>query len=250
MNGSIGDALKVITGLEHHLKTPPDIEVVVAPPFTALYSTSIAIQELSFQLGAQNCHWEDKGAYTGEVSASFLRDLNCTYVIVGHSERRANFDESSEAVCKKANAVLQNEMTPVICVGETFEDRKAGRTWQVLEDQLRRSLSDIHIREAEHCVIAYEPVWAIGSGTPASAGQAVEAHQFIRNFLTKRFDGPIAAQMRIIYGGSVKANNINDYAGAADIDGCLVGGASLDADEFSEIIRVIERPSTGTEERV
>lgn len=242
MNGTVPDAFKLITGLEHHIKTMPDIDVVLCPPFTALYSVSAAMGEITFGLGAQNCHWEDRGAFTGEISPTFLTDVDCKYVIIGHSERRQFCGETDDMINKKLNAALRAELTPIFCIGETAAEREAGKTWDVLDRQLRDGLRGLHMREMESCIVAYEPVWAIGTDQPATPDLAAEAHHFIRNAIGKRFDAPTAALVRIIYGGSVKAKNIAGFAKLDDVDGALVGGASLDAEEFTEIIRAMERP--------
>lgn len=243
MNGTVTESLKIITGLEHQFKTQPDVEVVLMPPFTTLYSVGIALSELYFKLGAQNCHWEDRGAFTGEISPAFLSDIECRYVLVGHSERRTLCGETDADVNRKASAALRYELTPVICVGETADEREAGKTWDVLDRQLKAAFVDFHTREFEQCVLAYEPVWAIGTGKAATAEMAEEAHHFIRNFLGKRFDAPTAANVSILYGGSVKGSNADVFAKSPNIDGCLVGSASLDPVEFAAIVRAIERPT-------
>lgn len=246
MNCSVPDALKLATGLRHHIKTTPDIDVVFAPPFTAIYSVGVAMQDASFFLAAQNCHWEDEGPYTGEVSAFFLSDIGCQFVILGHSERRQLFGETDENVNKKVVSALRADLIPIICIGETEAQREAGETSAVLDRQLKTALYGLHQKEVENLIIAYEPVWAIGTGKSATPGQAVECHQHIRNLLGKLFDGPTSAQIRIIYGGSVKAENAAALAKEESIDGCLVGGASLDASEFSGIIRAMESsPQSG-----
>lgn len=247
MHGTISEMLTLLTGLQHHIKTAPDLDVVVAPPFTALYSAGIALQDTAFALAAQNCHWEHKGAFTGEVSAPFLADVGCRYVLLGHSERRQYCGETDEQVNRKLNAALRNELIPVLCVGELEAEREAGKTFEVLERQLRGALVGLHYKEIEGIVVAYEPVWAIGTGKIATPGQAVECHQFIRNYLGKHFDAPTAATVRIVYGGSVKPDNVAALAREASIDGCLVGGASLDPEGFAAIIRAMEQ-TTGRRE--
>lgn len=241
MNGSVTDALKLVTGLERFLKTPPDIEVAVAPPFTALYSVGITIQDLPFLLAAQNCHWEDKGAFTGEISPAFLADIGCAQVILGHSERRHLFGETNTHVNRKINSCLRYDLTPIVCVGETDAERQAEKTWTVLEQQLKACFAGLHNKEAEHCIVAYEPVWAIGTGKAATPDLANEVHHFIRNNLEKQFDAPTAAAVRILYGGSVKGSNADGYAHMPDIDGCLVGGASLEPEDFADIVRAVDQ---------
>lgn len=245
MHGTMPEALKLITGLEHHIKTAPDIDVVLCPPFTAIYTVGAAMGDITFGLGAQDCHWEDRGAFTGEISPAFLADLECRYVILGHSERRQFNGETDERINKKLDAALRAELTPILCIGESLDERESGKTWDVLERQLRDCLRGLHMREMEHCVVAYEPVWAIGTDKPATPELAAEAHHFIRNTIAKRFDAPTAGQVRIVYGGSVKSKNIAGFAKIDDIDGALVGGASLDAEEFADIIRAMERPIGG-----
>lgn len=241
MNGTVSEALKIVAGLEHHLKTAPELDVVLAPPFTALYSVGVTIQETALQLGAQNCHWENAGAFTGEIAPGFLVDLGCRYVIVGHSERRQHGGETNAQINKKIDAILRNDMIPVVCMGETMAEREANQTWDVLERQTKECFHGLHVKEAEHCAVAYEPVWAIGTGTPATPAQANEAHHFIRNQLEKIFDAPTASAIRIVYGGSVKTDNIEGFAKQTEIDGALVGGASLDANTFTEIVRAMDR---------
>lgn len=236
MHNNITDSIKLITALKNLLKEPLGVEVVLAPPYTSLYSVAIANQETSFKLGAQNCYWEDEGAFTGEVSAPFLKDVGCDYVILGHSERRSLFAETDEMVNKKIHAALSADLIPIFCVGENLKEREGKKTFEVIEKQLRKGLNDITMHDLENFVIAYEPVWAIGTGNNASPAQAGEVHSFIRNFLAKLYDAPTAHRIRILYGGSVKASNIRDLMKANDMNGALVGGASLNAEEFAKII--------------
>jgi triosephosphate isomerase len=215
------------------------VETVVCPPFTALRSvgTLIDADRLAIRLGGQDCHPEPEGAYTGEVSAPMLAKLKCAYVIVGHSERRQYFGETDELVSRKARAVLGNEMTPIVCVGESLEQREAGSTAEVVGGQVRGSLAGITADQVGGLVIAYEPIWAIGTGRAATADDAQETISFIRRTIAE-LAGELAAEtIRIQYGGSVKAANIEVLMAQPDIDGALVGGASLDADEFSLIVK-------------
>jgi len=215
------------------------VEVVVCPPFTALRSVGTLIDgdKLAIGLGAQDCHPEPQGAYTGEVSAPMLAKLGCGYVIVGHSERRQHFAERDELVSRKARAVLGGQMTPIVCVGESLEQREAGRTAEVVQGQVRGSLAGLGADQIGGLVIAYEPVWAIGTGRAATAADAQETIALVRRTVAD-LAGPSAAEtVRIQYGGSVKAANIEDLMARPDIDGALVGGASLDADEFSLIVK-------------
>jgi triosephosphate isomerase (TIM) len=215
------------------------VEVVVCPPFTALRTVGTLIDgdKLPIGLGAQNCHHEPQGAFTGEVSAPMLAKLGCAYVIVGHSERRQQFAETDELVNRKARAVLGNGMQPIVCVGETLEQREAGRTAEVVQGQVRGSLAGLPGEQVAGLVVAYEPVWAIGTGRAATAEDAQETIALIRGTVAELAGRSAADELRIQYGGSVKASNAEELAGKPDIDGALVGGASLDADEFAMIVK-------------
>jgi triosephosphate isomerase len=215
------------------------VEVVVCPPFTALRTVGTLIDgdKLPIGLGAQNCHHEPQGAFTGEVSAPMLAKLGCAYVIVGHSERRQQFAETDELVNRKARAVLGNGMRPIVCVGETLEQREAGRTAEVVQGQVRGSLAGLPGEQVAGLVVAYEPVWAIGTGRAATAEDAQETIALIRGTVAELAGRSAADELRIQYGGSVKASNAEELAGKPDIDGALVGGASLDADEFAMIVK-------------
>ena len=211
-------------------------EVMVAPPFTALEAASRALDGSGIALGAQNVHWEAQGAFTGEISAEMLRALGCAFVIVGHSERRHLFGETDSQVSKKARAVLHAGMRPVVCIGETLAERDAGRTLEVCGSQLQGSLAGVAVEEMTHVVLAYEPVWAIGTGRNATPTQAQEVHAHVREQLVGVFGRPVGESVRILYGGSVKADNAAELLGQADVDGALVGGASLKAQEFLAIV--------------
>lgn len=216
-------------------------EIVVAPPFTALAAVARELAGSNVKLAAQNVHSEKQGAFTGEVAPPMLVEIGCAYAIVGHSERRAIFGESSAFVAKKAAALLGHGLLPIVCVGETLEERESGRTFAVLESQLTGSLAEIPAERAAEVVLAYEPVWAIGTGKTATPEIAQEAHAMIRTWLGKRFGGA-AAQMRIQYGGSVKPENTAELMAQPDIDGALVGGASLDPASFARIVKYQENP--------
>ena len=222
------------------------VEVVVCPPFTALRSVGTLIEgdRLAFRLGAQNCHPEPEGAYTGEVSAPMLAKLVCGYVIVGHSERRQYFGETDELVSRKARAVLASDMTPIVCVGESLEQRDAGQTAEVVQGQVRGSLAGLSAEQVGGLVVAYEPVWAIGTGRAATPGDAQETIALIRQTIAGLAGPPAAETIRIQYGGSVKPANIEDLMAQPDVDGALVGGASLDADEFALIVKGAGRRRT------
>ncbi len=215
------------------------VEVVVCPTFTALRSVQTLIESdrLPFALGAQNVHWEEKGAFTGEIAAPMLAALKCSYVIVGHSERRQLFGETDETVAKKVKAVFANGMTPIACVGETLEERESGRTDERVESQVKAGLAGLTPEQARTLVVAYEPIWAIGTGKnaePADAGQVVGV---IRSVLGGMYGDDVAQAVRVQYGGSVKAGNMRGFMAHPEVDGALVGGASLDAEEFALIAK-------------
>jgi triosephosphate isomerase len=229
------EALELIQQLKDGY-TAGRAEVMVAPPFTALEAVSRALETSEIALGAQNVHWEAQGAFTGEISAGMLKALGCAYVIVGHSERRQLFGETDSSVSKKARAVLHAGMRPLVCIGETLAERDAGRTLQVVATQLQGSLAGVAVEEMTHVVLAYEPVWAIGTGRNATPAQAQEVHAHVREQLVRLFGRPVGESIRILYGGSVKADNAAELLGQADVDGALVGGASLKAQEFLAIV--------------
>jgi len=231
-----GEAVSLVTQI---IASPPprsDREVVLCPPFTALSRVSQLLKGSRIKLGAQNLHWENEGAYTGEISAPMLRELGCDYVIVGHSERRQYFGEDDSVVARKLGAVIAEGMTPILCVGERLEEREAARTESVLESQIKGALGNFDARQLRDLVVAYEPVWAIGTGKTATPEMAVEAHRFIRTLLGNMFGFPFAEETRIQYGGSVKPDNASELLKEPEIDGALVGGASLKADSFLRIV--------------
>jgi triosephosphate isomerase len=214
------------------------VDIVLVPPFTALSFVSEKLDKVqNVKLGAQNMHWEKPGAFTGEIGAPMLRELFVRYVVLGHSERRTLFGETDTIVNKKTVAALAASLTPIVCIGETLEERDAGNVEKVLETQLRGSLAGLTAKQLEDVVLAYEPVWAIGTGRTATPEQAQEAHAFIRKVLASMCDAPTAARVRIQYGGSVKPANTAKLMSQPDIDGALVGGASLDPRGFAEIIQ-------------
>ena len=213
-----------------------DRDVMIAPPYTALAAVGRVLRGSGVQLGAQNIHWEETGAFTGEISAAMLRDVGCSMAIVGHSERRHVFGETDFMVNRRVLGALQNGIIPVFCIGESLKQRETGQTMQVLEDQVRAGLVGVALNDGDQLVIAYEPVWAIGTGKTATEEQAQEAHAFIRSLLEGMFEKNIAAQIRILYGGSVKPDNIDILMQQPDIDGALVGGAALTAESFGRII--------------
>jgi triosephosphate isomerase len=212
------------------------VDMVVAPPFTALPALAAALAGSSVQLAAQNVHPEEQGAFTGEIAPGMLGELGCRYAIVGHSERRTLFAESSELVARKAEALLRHGIRPIVCVGESLEEREAGRTAAVIEAQLRESLARVPKERAEDLVLAYEPIWAIGTGRTATPALAQEVHAQVRGALRERF-GAAGDAIRIQYGGSVKPDNVRELMAQPDIDGALVGGASLEPESFARIVR-------------
>jgi triosephosphate isomerase len=213
-----------------------DVEVVVAPPFTALYAVAAALKGSGIGLAAQDCHHEPKGAFTGEVSVPMLKEVGCGYVIIGHSERRQLFGETDGSVNKKLGAVLAGGLVPIVCVGETLTERDKGDTFKVIEGQLAGGLYQVGPQQMRGIILAYEPVWAIGTGRTATPQQAQEVHAFIRGWLVRTHGAAIAEQVRIQYGGSVKPDNVAELMACADIDGALVGGASMKADSFAELV--------------
>jgi len=237
MNFTVPDALKFETVFTHELKAIGDVEIAIAPPFTALYSLGVALSDTQFKLAAQNIFWEESGAFTGEISPTFLKDVGCEYAIIGHSERRQYFGETDETVSKKIRAAIRNEIVPIMCLGETLKEREANKTWEVCERQLKGGLSSIFLKDIDKFVIAYEPIWAIGTGKNATPAQAEEVHQMIREWISKECDGATAERVRILYGGSVKSKTSREILSQPNVDGALVGGASLDPVEFANIIR-------------
>lgn len=237
LNRTPSEAATLARDLRQKVSSIRNVEVVIAPTFVALASVASVIDDSNIRLAAQNVFWESHGAFTGEVSAPMLKDIGCRYVILGHSERRQFFGETNETVAKRSRAVLNSGMVPIICIGETLQEREANQTLTVLASQLSGSLSQVAPEEASRLVIAYEPVWAIGTGRTASPQQAQEAHAFLRAELTKHFGSDSAQAIRLQYGGSVNAKNAADLLSQPDIDGALVGGASLDPDAFTVIVR-------------
>ena len=220
-------------------KDTEKVEVVICPPFTALRSVQTLVEsdKLPFAVGAQNVHWEEKGAFTGEISPPMLTALKVAYVIVGHSERRQNFGETDAAVARKVKAVFDHEMIPILCVGETLEQRETGGAAEVVTAQIREDLSKVGPEEAARVVVAYEPIWAIGTGKACAPSDASEAIRAIRDTLETMFSTDVGETVRVQYGGSVKAGNIRDFMGHPEIDGALVGGASLDPEEIALIVK-------------
>ena len=238
MNMTQAESASFVETLLRELDDISEVEVVIVPPFTAVAKVSEALgASQNIKVGAQNMHWERNGAFTGEISAAMLRELFVRYVVLGHSERRQFFGETDEIVNRKVRAAHEAALRPIVCIGETLEQREAGRVHQVLSTQLRGSLAELSAKELQESVVAYEPVWAIGTGRTASAEQAQEAHAFIRQTLADIADETTANKVRIQYGGSVKPDNARTLMSQPDIDGALVGGASLDARSFAQIVK-------------
>jgi triosephosphate isomerase len=236
MNKTAADGVALVREIVTAAGKQSDVEVVVCPPFTALESVGKAVEGSNVKLGAQNMHFEASGAFTGEISAPMLRALFATHVILGHSERRTLFGETDELINKKLLAALKNQLRPIFCIGETLAEREAGSTLKVVQTQVERGLEGVSKELAQSVVIAYEPVWAIGTGKVATTEQAQEVHAFIRGLLTKLFTEPVAQKMRILYGGSMKPANAPELLAQKDIDGGLIGGASLEARSFVELV--------------
>jgi triosephosphate isomerase len=244
MHMSVSEATRFVETLAPKIQDLDGVEVILAAPFTALAALKTAVAGSPLQLAGQNVHPEPKGAFTGEISVSMLKDVGCRYVIVGHSERRHVFGETNEFVGRKVRAVLEGGLRPILCVGETLEEREAQRTFEVVREHLTVGLEGVDSESVNDLIIAYEPVWAIGTGKTATPEQAQEVHAFIRECLAKSF-GPPAQGIRIQYGGSVKPTNVFELMDQPDVDGALVGGASLDPEAFYAIIR-FDRPSGET----
>ena len=237
MNKTVAEALDLANGLVRELKDIKEVDIAICPPFTALSEVSKAVIDSNIRLGAQNMSQNNYGAHTGEIAAGMLKEFSTKYVILGHSERREYQRESDELIASKAKAAHEAGLKPIVCVGEQLEEREAGKTEDVVGTQVRGSLAGLTTEEMLGTVIAYEPVWAIGTGKTATAEQAQEVHAFIRNLLAELFDADTAKAVRIQYGGSVKPDNARELMSQPDVDGALVGGASLDVRNFSELIK-------------
>lgn len=237
MYKTVNEAIELVNKIKRELLDFINADIVVCPPFTALNSIYEVIMDTNIKLGAQDLFWEKEGAYTGEVSPVMLKDCGCEFVIIGHSERRKYFFETDNTVNKKIKAALGVGLTPIVCVGETLEEREAQKTMEVVQTQLKGCFSDLKVEEMLSLVIAYEPVWAIGTGKNATPLQAQEVHKFIRQWLENNFSRGVFNNLRILYGGSVKPSNIKELMAEEDIDGSLVGGASLEGNSFVEIVK-------------
>lgn len=237
MNKTVAEALALVSDLKIELANIKEVDIVVCPPFTALESVSKSILDSNLRLGAQNMSDQNFGAHTGEICAGMLKEFSVRYVILGHSERRQYQKEPDALIARRALAVHGASLKPIVCVGETLAEREAGQTEKVLETQVRGSLAGLAKDQMVETVVAYEPVWAIGTGKTATTQQAQEAHAFIRGLLAKMYDGAVAKKVRIQYGGSVKPANARELMSQPDVDGALVGGASLEARSFADIIK-------------
>lgn len=234
MNTTVSEAMQLVNEMRQELEEISGVDKLICPPFVSLAAVGELIKGSSIKLGAQNLYFEEKGAYTGEISPLMLADL-CEFVIIGHSERRQYFGENGEIVSKKVQSALKANLKPILCIGERLEENETGRTEEVLSEQLRSSLAEI--REIDRLIIAYEPIWAIGTGKAATGEQANNTIGFIRQSIAKLYSNDIAQGMRILYGGSVNAANAAEFMNQPEIDGALVGGASLKANEFVSITK-------------
>lgn len=236
MHKTVPEALAYVERLKGLLPEAADRRVVIAPPFTALHAVARETKGSTIRVAAQNLHWEEKGAYTGEVSAGMLVDCGCDYVIVGHSERRILFGETDAGINRKVRASLAARLTPIFCIGETLEARESGETFRVIESQLKEGLKNLAVDDIRRAVIAYEPVWAIGTGKTATPEQAQDVHRFIRSLIETSYAADVADGLAILYGGSVHPGNIDALMAQRDVNGVLVGGASLEVESFARII--------------
>jgi len=237
MNKNIGESIDLANSIKRSLYDVEEVGIVICPPFTSLSDVKEVIMETNIKLGAQDLYWEKEGAFTGEISAPMLKNVGCEYVIIGHSERRQFFGETNETVNEKLKAALKEGLRPIVCVGEKLEERNSGKAFDVIKDHVMNSLAGISKEEMLKTIIAYEPVWAIGTGVNATKDEAQEAHKYIRGLLTKMHGDEAARAVTIQYGGSVKPENIKELISQEDVDGALVGGASLKSDSFVQIVK-------------
>ncbi len=237
MNNDLNGTISLISNLAKALNNNENCDIIVCPPFTSLSEANSQIKNTAIKLGAQNMYFENEGAYTGEISAQMLKSVGCEFVILGHSERRAIFNESDSLINKKIKKAFSSGLKPIFCVGESLEQREKGVTKDIIKTQVTEGLKDISSEEMKTLIIAYEPVWAIGTGKNATPEQAQEVHEFIRSLIQEKYSEDIADNMIIQYGGSVKPGNAKNLLSQKDIDGALVGGASLKADSFLGIIQ-------------
>jgi len=242
MNNDIKESINLISAIKRDITDScTNVKVIICPPFTSLDTASTLLKNSNLFLGAQNLHFAESGAYTGEISAEMLKNVGCEYVIIGHSERRTLFNESDELINKKLISALANNLFPIFCIGETLEQREKGITFRVIENQIKLGLKDIDSKEIKNCIIAYEPVWAIGTGKNATPEQAEEVHSFLRATLENLYSKSISDDIIIQYGGSVKPENAKELMQMPNIDGALVGGACLNSDSFIKIIEAANK---------
>ena len=237
MNKNIVESVSLVKELKDFVRGIKGVDIVVCPPFTSLWVVKEIINDTNIHLGAQNMYWETKGAFTGEISPLMLKDVGCEYVILGHSERRQYFKEASEEVARKTEAALSVNLIPIVCVGENLKERESGKTKAIIEQEIKALFSKIDSTLAGRIIIAYEPIWAIGTGRSSSAQDANIIIKFIRELFSSEYGSKIAERIRILYGGSVDPKNIKEFMNESDIDGALVGGASLRALSFSQIVK-------------
>lgn len=233
---TVDEAVELASSIAQGCRNVEDREVMIAPPYTALAVVAEAVKGSPVRIAGQNVCWEKEGAFTGEISPVMLKNAGASMVILGHSERRHIFGENDALINRRLRGALRHDLVPVLCVGETLDEREGGRTLAVLEEQLTRGLADVGAGEAERLVIAYEPVWAIGTGKTATGEQAQDAHSFVRGMLARLYEKKLADAVRILYGGSVKPENIDSLMAEPDIDGALVGGAALNSESFVRIV--------------
>ena len=243
MNKNVAESVALAEELGRSVGQGYEVDTVVCPPFTSLQAVAKLLENSTVKVGAQNMHPENSGAYTGEVSPEMLRHLYVDYVILGHSERRTYFAESDDFINAKVKAALTNRLRPILCVGETLEEREADKTFKVIETQLEGGLKEVSSDQADRVVIAYEPVWAIGTGKTASPEQAEEVHGRIRAWLGKRFDKAVSERIRVVYGGSMKPSNAAELLAKRNIDGGLIGGASLEGRSFADLVKAAQEAS-------
>ncbi len=236
MYKTIAEAVDFVTKLKPLVADASHCEVVVSPPFTALRAVAAAVKGSNIAVAAQNVHWDKEGAHTGDIAPGMLVEAGCSHVIIGHSERRQDCGETDEQVNRKVKAALAAGLIPIVCVGETLAEREAGKTQEVLERQLRGGFAGLTPQDFSRIIVAYEPVWAIGTGRTATPGMAAESHRFIRGLVRQQFGEGVASALRILYGGSVKPDNVGGLMAQEEIDGALVGGASLKADSFVALV--------------
>jgi len=237
MYKTLREGQELVIALRRELYQIEDVDIVVCPPYTLLAYLADALETSNILIGAQDVYWQDEGAFTGEVSPVMLKDIGCKFVIIGHSERRQYFGETNESVNNKIKAALKHNLTPIVCVGETLSQRESGSTFKVLDGHIENGFKNITDTDILKIIIAYEPVWAIGTGKTATSQQAQEAQKYIRDLLRKMYNNDVADTVRIQYGGSVKPDNITELMSEPDVDGALVGGASLKVETFAEIVK-------------